>query len=291
MKSMTGYGKRETVWKGMNVGVEVRSINHRFCEIVPRLPKGIGGVEEELKQLVHRHCERGRIELAVVMNGATGRTKTVVIDRAVASRYHRLLRDLKRELHLHGEIDVGLVAGFRDIFSVAEPIVKEHEVKGVLKRLTTGALSDLVKMRSKEGKALHADIVERLHSVRDRLQKITRRIPTAVQDHFHRMKERVQKLLDDNPPALDRLNQELAVYADRCDVTEELTRLESHLAQFHATMKGRKSMGRRLDFLLQEMGREVNTIGSKANDAEIAIHIVEIKSELEKVREQMQNIE
>ena len=146
-------------------------------------------------------------------------------------------------------------------------------------------------MRSKEGKALHADIVERLHAVRDRLQKITRRIPTAVQDHFHRMKERVQKLLDDNPPALDRLNQELAVYADRCDVTEELTRLESHLAQFHATMKGKKSMGRRLDFLLQEMGREVNTIGSKANDADIAIHIVEIKSELEKVREQMQNIE
>ena len=291
MKSMTGYGKREVVWKGMNVGVEVRSINHRFCEIVPRLPKGIGGVEEELKQLVHRHCERGRIELTVMMNGTTGRTKTVVIDRAVASRYHRLLRDLKRELHLHGEIDVGLVAGFRDIFSVAEPIVKEQEVKGVLKRLTGGALSDLVKMRSKEGKALHADIVERLNAVRDRLQKIARRIPTAVQDHFHRMKERVQKLLDDNPPALDRLNQELAVYADRCDVTEELTRLESHLAQFHSTMKGKKSMGRRLDFLLQEMGREVNTIGSKANDAEIAIHIVEIKSELEKVREQMQNIE
>ena len=105
------------------------------------------------------------------------------------------------------------------------------------------------------------------------------------------MKNRVQKLLGEDPPAVERLNQELAVYADRCDVTEELTRLESHLAQFHATMKGKKSMGRRLDFLLQEMGREVNTTGSKANDAEIALHIVEIKSELEKIREQIQNIE
>ena len=129
MKSMTGYGKREVVWKGMNVGVEVRSINHRFCEIVSRLPKGIGGVEEELKQLVHRHCERGRIELTVMMNGTTGRPKTVVIDRAVASRYHHLLRDLKREFHLHGEIDVGLISGFRDIFLLLNLLSKNTKSK------------------------------------------------------------------------------------------------------------------------------------------------------------------
>lgn len=291
MKSMTGYGKRETVWRGMTFGVEVRSVNHRFCEIVPRLPKGLGGIEEDLKHIVHRHCERGRIELTILMNGAVGRPKTLALDRAVAKRYHSLLRELQRELHIDGNIDVGLIAGFRDIFAVTEPVVQENEVKGVLKRLTTSALSDLDKMRCREGKVLSADIVERLRSVRAHLGKVKRRVPVAVQEHFHRMKMRVQKLLGEDPPAADRLNQELALYADRCDVTEELTRLESHLAQFHTTIKGKQSMGRRLDFLLQEMGREVNTIGSKANDAEIALRIVEIKSELEKIREQIQNIE
>ena len=291
MKSMTGYGKREAVWKGLTLGVEVRSVNHRFCEIVARLPKGLSGLEEELKQVVHRQCERGRIELTISMNGTTGRQKTLVLDRAVAKRYHDLLRDLQRDLRLEGPIDLGLVAGFRDVFSVTEPIVKETEVKGVFKRLTAGALSDLDTMRCREGKALLSDIVGRLGEVRGRLKKIKGRSPEAVRDHFYRMQERVRKLLDDDPPAVDRLNQELAVYADRCDVTEELTRLDSHLAQFHTTIKEKRSMGRRLDFLLQEMGREVNTIGSKANDADIALHIVEIKSELEKIREQIQNVE
>ncbi len=134
-------------------------------------------------------------------------------------------------------------------------------------------------------------MTERLQQVRNLLEKIKRRIPHAVQGHFDRMKIRVQKLLANELQTQDRLNQELAVYADRCDVTEELTRLQSHLAQFHKTIREKRSIGRRLDFLLQEMGREVNTIGSKANDAEIALHIVEIKSELEKIREQVQNIQ
>lgn len=291
MRSMTGYGKRETVWKGMVLGVEVRSVNHRFCEIVPRLPKGFGGLEEDLKQVVHRHCERGRFELTVLMNGTMNRPKTLALDRAVANQYLHLLRDLQRELHLQGHIDVGLIAGFRDVLSVTEPAIQENDVKPILQRLTAGALSDLNQMRSREGKTLLIDINERVGNVRSRLGKIKRRIPHVVQGQFDRMKERVQRLLGKEAPAQDRLHQELAIFADRCDVTEELTRLKSHLAQFHKTAREKRSIGRRLDFLLQEMGREVNTIGSKANDADIAFQIIEIKSELEKVREQIQNIE
>ena len=291
MKSMTGYGKREMIWKGIALGVEVRSVNHRFCEIVPRLPKGLGGLEENLKQVIHRHCERGRIEYTVLMNGASGRPKTLTLDRAMAHQYHHLLQDLQQEFQLEGRIDVGLIAGFRDLVSVTEPVVTEGDVKPVLMRLMNGALVDLNHMRSREGKVLLADIKGRLKHVRDRLGKIKRRVPQVVQGHFDLMKERVQKLLGKGSPIEDRLHQELAVYADRCDVTEELTRLQSHLAQFDKSTREKRAMGRRLDFLLQEMGREVNTVGSKANDAEIALHIVEIKSDLEKIREQVQNLE
>ena len=291
MKSMTGYGKRELLWKGIALGVEIRSVNHRFCEIVPRLPKGLGGLEEDLKQIIHRHCERGRIEYTVLMNGHTARARTLTLDRAMANQYHLLLQDLQQEFHLEGRIDVGLVAGFRDVVSLAEPVIEEGDIKPVLKRLMSRALADLNTMRSQEGKNLLSDLTLRLLHVRKLLKKIKGRIPQAVQGHFDRMKVRVQKLLGNEPQSQDRLHQELAIYADRCDVTEELTRLQSHLAQFHKTIREKRSMGRRLDFLLQEMGREVNTIGSKANDAEIALHIVEIKSELEKIREQVQNIE
>ena len=271
--------------------MEVRSVNHRYCEIIPRLPKGLGGLEEELKQIIQRHCERGRIEYTVLMNGTAGRPKTLSLDRALTKQYYQLLQDLQREFHLEGRIDIGLVAGLRDVLSVTEPVFEEGEVKHILKPLMRGALADLNQMRAREGKNLLADINERLKQVRNRLGKIKQHIPHAIQGHFDRMKERVQKLLGKEPHDQDRLYQEVAIYADRCDVTEELTRLQSHLAQFHTTIKEKRSMGRRLDFLLQEMGREVNTIGSKANDAEIAIHVVEIKSELEKIREQVQNIE
>ena len=291
MKSMTGYGKREMVWKGIALGIEVRSVNHRFCEIVPRLPRALGGLEEDLKQLVHRYCERGRIEYMVSMNGTTSRQKILKLDHKMANQYHHLLKNLQREIKLAGPIDIGLVAGFRDVVSVSEPVLEEGDVKPVLKRLMSGALTDLNHMRSREGRNLLIDIKKRLKHIRGLLVKIKGRIPVAIEGHFERMKSRVNKLMGQDHPSPERLNQELAIYADRSDVTEELTRLQSHLAQFHQASKEKRPMGRRLDFLLQEMGREVNTIGSKANDAEIALHVVDIKSELEKIREQVQNIE
>ena len=291
MKSMTGYGKRETEWKGIAVSVELRSVNHRFCEIVPRLPRNLSSLEEDIKQLIHRQCERGRIECTVLVNAQGSRQKSLVLDRTAARQYHRLLKELQRELRIDGQIDIGLIAGLRDVFSATEQGIEEKDAKNVVLRLTKGALADLNKMRIREGKALHDDTSKRIQAVRSSLKAITQRVPASVQENFQRMKRRVTKLLDDNLPNPDRLHQELATYADRCDITEELTRLSSHLSQFQESSKTKGAMGRRLDFLLQEMGREINTIGSKANDAEIAIHVVDVKSELEKIREQVQNVE
>jgi uncharacterized protein (TIGR00255 family) len=186
---------------------------------------------------------------------------------------------------------VALLAGFRDIVSVSDQPVVDRRMTGIVRRLMTGALADLDAMRRREGAALARDAKSRMQVVRQAAASIATRTPLVVQEYFERMKARVEKLVGSGQADSGRLHQEIALYADRCDVTEELTRLESHLAQFTAALNSRGPVGKTLDFLLQEMGREVNTIGSKANDAEISTHVVQIKAELEKVREQVQNIE
>lgn len=292
MRSMTGYGRREAAWTGGSVAAELRSVNHRFCEVVMRLPKSLSASEDDLKRTIQRRCARGRIELTVSLIGNRGGEKSLSLDRALARQYHRLLRGLQRDLRLGGTIDVALLAGLRDLVAVVERPLEDRQLKRIVRRLVGGALSDLDAMRRREGDALARDMRVRMRMIRDETNSVSARAPLVVQDYFDRMKARVEKLVGaDVPVELGRLNQELAQYADRCDLTEELTRLSSHLTQFEAALKGRGPVGRTLDFLLQEMGREVNTIGSKANDAAIAVHVVKIKGELEKIREQVQNIE
>ncbi len=289
LKSMTGFGKREGTSHGLAVAVEVRSVNHRFREIVLRVPKGGFEWEEELKELVARTCRRGRIELVAVYGKGHERGKRVTLDRPLARQYHRALKDLQRDFRLEGEIDVELLASFRDIFHVAEIPVDDKHLHRVVKRLTTGALTDLDRMRFKEGKALQTDITERLKAMRGVHRSIERRLPLVVKGLQERLRSRVHALSGGEQDTW--LNKELALVADRYDVTEELTRFRSHGVQFEEMLKKREPVGRQLDFLLQEMGREVNTIGSKANDAEIAKHVIQLKSELEKIREQVQNVE
>ncbi len=289
LKSMTGFGKREGISHGLAVAVEVRSVNHRFREIVLRVPKGGFEWEEELKELVARTCRRGRIELVAVYGKGHERGKRVTLDRPLARQYHRALKDLQRDFRLEGQIDVELLASFRDIFHVAEIPVDDKHLHRVVKRLTMGALADLDRMRFKEGKALQADITERLKAMRGVHRSIERRLPLVVEGLQERLRSRVHALSGGEQDTW--LNKELALVADRYDVTEELTRFRSHGVQFEEMLKKREPVGRQLDFLLQEMGREVNTIGSKANDAEIAKHVIQLKSELEKIREQVQNVE
>ena len=290
IKSMTGYGRREAALKSGSVAVEVRAVNHRFCEIVSRLPRPLASLEEELKRMVQRKCQRGRIEVLVSLGAEREGGKALKLDRALARQYYHLLRELQKEFHLSGTIDVSLMAGFRDIISMSEQPREDPRMARTVTRLLGGALADLDAMRRREGAALARDITARLRAVRAEMGAIQARAPHVVEVYFERLKARVANLTGQDPdPA--RLHQELAQYADRCDITEELTRLASHVAQFETALQGRDAVGRTLDFLLQEMGREVNTTGSKANDAEIATHVVQIKGELEKIREQVQNIE
>lgn len=291
IRSMTGYGRREGTWTGGAVIAEVRAVNHRHCEVVARVPRVLACLEEELKRGVQSRCARGRIELTISMSGGREAQKVFSLDRSLARQYYRLLRELQAEFKLSGTIDAPLLAGFRDLLVVDERVVPDRKLTQLVKRLASGAVADLDAMRRREGAALAKDIRARLRDFRGTMEAIRKRAPLAVQGHVERMKLRVEKLLGGAEVDQARLCQELAIYADRGDISEELTRLASHLDQFEAGLASREAVGRTLDFLLQEMGREVNTIGSKANDATIAGHVVQMKAELEKVREQVQNIE
>lgn len=291
LKSMTGFGKREGAYQGLAIVAEVRSVNHRFREIVTRLPKGRLEWEEELKALVAQKCRRGRIEITVTYAGREERGTHVTLDRPVARQYYQALKTLQKDCRVGGPIDIGLLASFRDVFRVVETPLDDRNVSRVVKRLVSGAVADLDRMRSKEGKALQLDISKRLAEIRTLHRSIQRCLPLVVKGLQDRMRARVQELWGSTRGDETRLTQECALLVDRCDVTEELTRLQSHLTQFAEMVKQREPVGRQLDFLLQEMGREVNTIGSKANSAEISAHVVALKSELEKIREQVQNVE
>lgn len=291
IRSMTGFGRRQAPWQDGSVTVEMRSVNHRFLEIACRLPKSLSHLEDTFKKGLQQRCIRGRIDMTVTVQTGKGRVGSVNLDQSLAKQYHHALRTLKKSLKLSGSIDLTLIAGLRDVVSISDQPTEDPKLAKVVQQLMTKALTDLAEMRTREGKALAEDMRARIQTIRRHKGDIAARSPLLAQESFDKMKVRVQKLLGSDVPDLPRLYQELAVYADRGDITEEIVRLDSHMIQFEQTLNRADSAGKTLDFLLQEIGREINTIGSKANDAEVAGHVVQMKAELERIREQVQNVE
>jgi uncharacterized protein (TIGR00255 family) len=291
IRSMTGFGRRQVPWKDGILTVEIRSVNHRFLEIACRLPRALTAHEEALKKAVQQRCSRGRIDMTVTIQSGRGRTGTVNLDQGLAKQYHRALRTLKSLLKLSGPVDVALIAGLRDVLTISDQPPEDPKLAKLAYKLVLQALDDLESMRVKEGAVLATDMSRRLQTMKDHRSAIVHRSPKLIEETFERMKQRIEKLLGTEVPDIPRLHQELAMYAERGDITEEIVRLDSHMIQFEQQLNRTESVGKTLDFLLQEMGREVNTIGSKANDADIAGHVIHMKAELERIREQVQNVE
>jgi uncharacterized protein (TIGR00255 family) len=291
IRSMTGYGRREAPWLSGRLAVEARSVNHRFLEVVVRTPRTLAHLEEPLKKQAQKWCARGRVEVSVFLHGGTAGARIVTVDQELAKQYHRALRSLQRSLRLGSTVDLALLSGFRDIFVVAEDTGQDPKRDRLVCKLLDGTLKDMDLMRRREGQALAKAVAGHMAAIGDAKDHIAQKASTLAQEAFARMKQRVEKLLGAEPPDTTRLHQELALYADRYDITEELVRLQSHMVQFDRHLTGEASVGKTLDFLLQELGREVNTIGSKANDADITAEVVRMKTELERIREQVQNIE
>lgn len=290
IRSMTGYGRREGAWQGSSVIVEVKSVNHRFLDIAFRTPRSLTPFEDQFRKMVQRHCDRGRIDVSIHIQGGTG-LRSLSLDRQLAKQYYRTLRELQSSLGLAGPIEVSLIAELRDVVTLSEEPIPRPQLSRLAQRLLTGALGDLVRMRQREGAVLAKDLTHHLEAIRSATSQIKAVAPTTAQASFDRMKARVEALLQGDVPDLPRLHQELAVYADRGDISEELVRLSSHVVQFRQTMKSRGAAGKTLEFLLQEMGRETNTIGSKSSDLAITALVVGMKASLEKLREQVQNVE
>ncbi len=291
IRSMTGYGKKDDSSKAAGVTVELRSVNHRFLEVAVRVPRSLAQLEDPIRKAVQQRCLRGRVDVSVIVHNNGSGLKTVQIDQDLAKQYHAALKKLQKTLGMRGTVDISMLAGFRDILSLSDQPVDTERVTKTVLRVLGGALSDLDRMRRREGEALAKDLAVHLQAIRTAKAAVAKKAPELAREAFERMTHRIQALLQGELPDQARLQQELAIFADRSDLSEELVRLESHMLQFDETLKSKESVGKTLEFLLQEMGREVNTIGSKANDADIAALVVRMKAELEKLREQVQNVE
>jgi uncharacterized protein (TIGR00255 family) len=292
IRSMTGFGRKETDDAAAHFLVEIRSLNNRYLDIQVKTPRGLAMLEPRVKKTVQDRFSRGRFDVFITRNGQQEKNAKLVVNEDLAGQYVAALRDLKSRYGLQGEIALSTVAAFQDIVAVSETVDDPEKVWQVLSTVLSQALDELDRMRTEEGAALARDILSRIGTIDLLTDAIGKKSPASVEHARKRMTETLNKLLAEQPDPV-RLAQEIAILAERTDVTEELTRLGSHMNQFHTLMTEARgeTVGRKLDFLIQEMGREVNTIASKAMDAEISMDVVNIKAELEKIREQVQNIE
>ncbi len=291
-RSMTGFGKASRSAPGYSVSLEIRSVNHRYIKVSLKLPAALQPYDTRLEELVRRHVSRGSITVSVKHESANAKTP-FHFDPAAVRGYVEALRQMKSTFNLAGEPSIDLVAEMPSAFQVDEAAELPAEEWSAIEAAVSEAMERLVSMREAEGARLAQEIKNRVKLLAVTVSHIRKRAPRVVKEYHAKLKERAEVLLRSSPVAIkdEDLRREIAVFADRCDVTEELARLESHLTQFEDVIASGREVGRRLDFLLQEIFREVNTIGSKASDAEISHAVVEAKAEIEKVREQVQNIE
>lgn len=289
IKSMTGYGKGEAEDDGRKFIVEIRSVNHRYCDIGVRLPRRYASLEGEVKKAIASRISRGKLDVTIMAEEREGTSATLEVNMPLAETYYSALCNLKERIGLAGDITVRDLSTFPDIIIFREePLDLEKDWPFIRLAIDKG-IDALDQMKRAEGDALTSEVLGRLDRLSVAIGGIEERAPVTVQLYKDRLAEKIGSLGYELEQG--RLAQEVAYFADRCDISEELVRLRSHLEQFRMIARSPEPAGRKLDFLLQEINREVNTVGSKGNDALISQKVVEVKAELEKIREQVQNIE
>jgi len=289
---MTGFGRAECQEGDYTYQAEIRSVNNRFIEINTRLPKAYVDLEQTLKKLIKKHCSRGSINLTITLgnsNEGSGEWD-VKPNLPLAIQYVDALKKIQDSLGIESEIDLKSVVGLRDIIKI-EPVTLDPAKKDLILNITTEVLASLKKMRVEEGENLQKDLAQRIDAIENHAAEIESRHPEVIKEYQEKLNERIKTLNEGVGLDETRLAQEAALLADRSDVTEEMTRLKSHLNQFRNFFNANEPIGRKLEFITQEINREVNTTGSKSNDIIISNRVIEMKSELEKIREQVQNIE
>ncbi len=291
LKSMTGFGRGEGDTALGKVVVESRSVNHRYCDINIKLPKRLSLFENRLKEIIRSQVSRGRIDVFLRLDSLGEEKVHLSVDLDLAEQYYRVLHDLKERLRLKDEITLNLLAGAKDLITAKEELGDMEPYWQEILPVLRQSLKNMDDMKRFEGESLTKDLQHRLDYITEQLQMIKQQFPLRLRAFLTRLQDRLRSLLEGMETDPSRFQQEVAFLAERTDITEEIVRAESHLVQFGSLLEGNEPVGRKMDFLLQEIHREVNTVSAKANDAEISQRVVEIKSELEKIREQVQNVE
>ncbi len=293
IKSMTGYGRALSILSDKTIVVEIKSVNHRNIEIFVRIPNILSSLEPEIKKTIGEQLSRGRIEVSLRAESDVSRgiVEKLEINLPLLRSYYSILNQIREEFSFKDEINFEMLTSFRDAFFYPEQEIDLEETWRQLQATLAESLAGLIEMREKEGLALYGDFKGRLSTVSTYMEKLKTRAPKVVDEYHERLSKRVRELTNDLEIDESRLIQEVALMAEKSDITEEIVRLESHLGQFAEMLESNEPVGRKMDLLLQEMHREINTIGSKSSDVNISRNVIEIKSELAKLREQAQNVE
>lgn len=291
LKSMTGFGRFEGTVEGRDIIVEIKTVNHRFFDFSCRISRGYGFLEERLKSLISEHISRGKVDVFVTVSDDESTECVVEINHSLAAGYVKALHELSQKYGVKDDISVSLLSRYNDVLTVCKPAQDEELIWSLVKGCTEKAISDLISMREAEGKKLKEDVLIRSKSIISFIEKVEERSPKMVEEYREKLLSRMNEILAGVEIDEQRVLTEVAIFADKTAVAEETVRLRSHIVQMTDMLASNEQIGRKLDFIIQEMNREANTIGSKVCDAELAHVVVDIKAEIEKIREQIQNIE
>ncbi len=291
IKSMTGFGRVQETVDGMNVTVELRSVNHRYFEFTAKVPRTYGFLEEKLKTFTNSLVSRGKVECYVAVEQLEESETTVSVNASLAKGYVDALRQLSEMFDLSADVSAAALSRYPDVLVLQKTAADEERIWNAVRSVAEKAVRRFIEMRETEGAKLKADILSRADTILEHVEFVETRSPQTVKEYNEKLKQRMEELLGNTQIDEHRLLTEAAIFADKIAVDEETVRLRSHISQLRTFMEADEPIGRKLDFLVQEINREANTIGSKAQDVEIAKRVIAVKAEVEKIREQVQNIE
>jgi uncharacterized protein (TIGR00255 family) len=289
--SMTGYGRGVQTTAEYNISVDIKSVNHRYLDFYFKVPKAYAFLEEKLRRTITGKINRGKLDITINIEKTATPEAKVELNRTMVSAYLAAIREMQTAYQLQGEVNIQALISLPDIFIVTQPEEDQEQLSTAVSQALEPALAALIQMRAVEGGQLVADLKQKLGLLRQYHLALTQAAPLVVTGYQEKLTKRVGELTGEVDLDPNRLAQEIAIFADRSDISEELVRLESHLQQFLIALELKGPIGRKLDFLIQELNREINTVGSKANDLQIAQVVINFKTELEKLREQIQNLE
>ncbi len=291
IRSMTGYGRHQAVVNGWDVTVELKSVNHRYFEYSSRLPRTCGFLDDKLKSYLQQEIARGKVDVYVSLDAVEQADSVVEVNTALAEAYREALDNLAVDLEVRNDISVMNIARFPDVLTVRKTEANEQEIWNAVQQVAAVALEKFVAMRELEGVRMREDVLSRRETLLEAVSVVEERSPQTVREHMEKVEARMRELLGTATVDEQRLLTEAAIFADKIATAEETVRLRSHLDQLQTLVNSDEPIGRKLDFLVQEINRETNTIGSKASDLQLAQVVVDMKAEIEKIREQIQNIE